>query len=113
MIGYVQGSTLIVSMPASEQLIGEPFIEGDQLNVRLITGQYAYKFTAFVDKIIKAPFKYLHLSFPKTYKAKAYASHEELNAISRQPWPKKRFRLRSATSVSAAPASLLISLWAH
>ncbi|MBS0496055.1 MAG: flagellar brake protein [Proteobacteria bacterium] len=65
MIGYVQDSTLIVSMPASEQLIGEPFIEGDQLNVRLITGQYAYKFTAFVDKIIKVPFKYLHLSFPK------------------------------------------------
>ena len=65
MIGYVQDSTLIVSMPASDQLIGEPFIEGDQIHVRLITGQYAYKFTVFVDKIIKVPFKYLHLSFPK------------------------------------------------
>ncbi|TXI27015.1 MAG: flagellar brake protein [Nitrosomonas oligotropha] len=65
MIGYVPDSTLIVSMPASDQLIGEPFIEGDQIHVRLITGQYAYKFTVFVDKIIRVPFKYLHLSFPK------------------------------------------------
>ncbi|WP_292915211.1 flagellar brake protein [Nitrosomonas sp.] len=56
---------MIVSMPASDQLIGEPFIEGDQIHVRLITGQYAYKFTVFVDKIIKVPFKYLYLSFPK------------------------------------------------
>lgn len=65
LIGYVQDSTLIVTMPASDQLIGEPFIEGDQIHVRLITGQYAYKFTVFVEKIIKVPFKYLHLSFPK------------------------------------------------
>ncbi|MBS0423589.1 MAG: flagellar brake protein [Proteobacteria bacterium] len=65
MIGYVQDGTLIVSMPISDQLIGEPFIEGDQIHVRLITGQYAYKFTVFVEKIIRVPFKYLHLSFPK------------------------------------------------
>ncbi len=65
MIGYVQDSTLIVTMPMSDLLIGEPFIEGEQINVRLITGQYAYKFTVFINKIIRVPFKYLHLSFPK------------------------------------------------
>lgn len=65
MIGYVQDSTLIVTMPMSDLLIGEPFIEGEQINVRLITGQFAYKFTVFIDKIIRVPFKYLHLSFPK------------------------------------------------
>ena len=65
MIGYVQDSTLIVTMPISDLLIGEPFIEGEQINVCLITGQFAYKFTVFIDKIIRVPFKYLHLSFPK------------------------------------------------
>lgn len=65
MIGYVPNNTLIVTMPVTDQIVGEPLIEGDQLNIRLVTGQYAYKFTAFVDKVIKAPFKYLHLSFPK------------------------------------------------
>lgn len=65
MIGYVPNTSLIVTMPVTDQIIGEPFIEGDQLNIRLLTGQFAYKFTAFVDKVIKTPFKYLHLSFPK------------------------------------------------
>lgn len=65
LIGYVQDSTLIVTMPASDQLTGEPFLEGDQIQVRLFSGQCVFSFTVFVDKIIKSPFKYLHLSFPK------------------------------------------------
>ncbi|PXW87784.1 PilZ domain-containing protein [Nitrosomonas sp. Nm84] len=61
LIGYVQDITLIVSMPASN----ESFLEGDQILVRLFSGKCVYSFTAYVDKIIKIPFKYLHLSFPK------------------------------------------------
>lgn len=65
LIGYVQDSTLIVTMPASDQLVGEPFIEGDQIQICLFSGQCVFRFAVFVDKIIKIPFKYLHLSFPK------------------------------------------------
>lgn len=65
MIGYVQNSTLMVTMPLSAQLIGEPFVEADQVHIRLVNGQNAYKFSVYIDKIIKIPFKYLHLSFPK------------------------------------------------
>ncbi|WP_297325072.1 flagellar brake protein [Nitrosomonas sp.] len=65
LIGYVQDVTLIVSMPASNQLTGESFLEGDQILVRLFSGKCVFSFTAYVDKIIKIPFKYLHLSFPK------------------------------------------------
>lgn len=65
LIGYVQGVTLIVSMPTSNQLAGESFLEGDQIQVRLFSGKCVYSFTAYVDKIIKIPFKYFHLSFPK------------------------------------------------
>lgn len=65
LIGYVQDCTLIVTMPASGQFTGEPFLEGDQIQVRLFSGQCIFSFTAFVDKIIKLPFKYLHLSFPR------------------------------------------------
>lgn len=65
LIGYVQDNTLIVSMPASDPLTGEPFLEGEQILVRLFSGQCVFSFTVFVDKIIKLPFKYLHLSFPK------------------------------------------------
>ena len=65
LIGYVQDSTLIITMPTSNQLTGEPFLEGDQIQVRLFSGQCVFSFTVFVDKIIKLPFRYLHLSFPK------------------------------------------------
>jgi hypothetical protein len=65
LIGYVQDSTLIVTMPASDQFVGEPYIEGDQVQVSLFSGNSVFNFTVFVDKIIKVPFKYLHLSFPK------------------------------------------------
>ena len=65
LIGYVQDSTLIVTMPASDQFVGEPYVEGDQVQVSLFSGNSVFNFTVFVDKIIKVPFKYLHLSFPK------------------------------------------------
>lgn len=65
LIGYVQDSTVIAAMPATDQLIGEPFVEGDQVQVSLFSGNSIFNFITFVDKVIKVPFKYLHLSFPK------------------------------------------------
>lgn len=65
LIGYIQDTTIIVSMPTTDSLIGEPFIEGDLIQIRFFSGQSIYAFTAFVDKIIKIPFRYIHLSFPK------------------------------------------------
>ena len=64
-IGYVPDHSLIVSMPKTDQLIGQPFLEGDQILVRLFSGRCAFSFTVFVDKLVKLSFKYLHLSFPK------------------------------------------------
>ncbi|UJP05878.1 MAG: flagellar brake protein [Nitrosomonas sp.] len=65
LIGYVKAVTLIVSMPASsDHYAGDPILEGDQLLIRLFSGQSAYSFIAYVDKIIKLPFKYVHLSYP-------------------------------------------------
>ena len=64
-IGYIPDHSLIVSMPKTDQLIGQPFLEGDQILVRLFSGRCAFSFTVFVDKLVKLSFKYLHLSFPK------------------------------------------------
>ncbi|MBY0474270.1 MAG: flagellar brake protein [Nitrosomonas sp.] len=72
MIGYVPGSTLIVTMPTSGQLTGSPFVEGDQISARLISGQNAYKFFTYVDKIIKIPYKFLHLSFPQNIQRQCF-----------------------------------------
>lgn len=64
LIGYVEGVTLIVGAPPVGQW-RPPLIEGDQVAVRVFSGQNAFGFTAYVNKIIKLPFDYLHLSFPK------------------------------------------------
>ena len=64
-IGYFTNHSLIVSMPKTDQLLGQPLLEGDEILVRLFSRQYAFSFTVFVDKLIKLPFKYVHLSFPR------------------------------------------------
>ncbi len=64
-IGYFTNHSLIVSMPKTDQLLGQPLLEGDEILVRLFSKQYAFSFTVFVDKLIKLPFKYVHLSFPR------------------------------------------------
>jgi flagellar protein YcgR/PilZ domain-containing protein len=61
LIGYLQDQTLIVTMPRTDYSL----LDGDQVMVRFFCGKCAFSFTVFVDKIIKQPFKYLHLSFPK------------------------------------------------
>jgi hypothetical protein len=64
LIGYVEGVTLIVGAPPAGQW-RPSLIEGDQITVRVFGGQNAFGFTVYVDKIIRQPFDYLHLSFPK------------------------------------------------
>lgn len=67
-IGYVPNQYLIVSMPKTNQLIGQAFLEGDQISVRLFSGRCVFSFIVFVDKLVNLSFKYLLLSFPKNIK---------------------------------------------
>jgi len=63
-IGYVEDLTLMVTAPKSGQWQA-PLMEGDEVVLRIFGGQSAYGFTSHVDRIIKLPFDYLHLEFPK------------------------------------------------
>jgi len=64
LIGYVEDKTLLVGAPPSSQW-RPSLIEGDQIAIRVFSGQNAFGFSVYVDKIIKQPFEYLHLSFPR------------------------------------------------
>ncbi|QOJ19991.1 MAG: flagellar brake protein [Gammaproteobacteria bacterium] len=64
-IGYIPKVTLMVSLPATDQMVGAPFVEGDQMQANFFNGQNAFSFKVFVDHVIKHPFKCLCLSFPK------------------------------------------------
>lgn len=64
LLGYLDGRSLMVTSPvlAANQ---HPLIEGDRLVVRIFSGQSAFGFNSFVERLIRSPFDYLHLTFPK------------------------------------------------
>ena len=64
LLGYLEGRSMMVSSPvlAPNQ---HPLIEGDRLVVRIFSGQGAFGFKSFVERHIRSPFDYLHLTFPK------------------------------------------------
>lgn len=64
LIGYLDKQCVLVTAPPH---LGsqKPLIEGDRVIARVFLGQGAFGFVSFVDKVIRVPFDYLHLSFPK------------------------------------------------
>ncbi len=64
LIGYVNNLTVIIRPPQLAQQMDLTLIEGDQVTVRLFSGQHAFSFSSHIDKIIKVPLYYIHLSFP-------------------------------------------------
>ena len=65
MIGYVSGLSVLVTAPREANGLRLQLVEGDDLVVRVFTSQNAFGFSATVDKLVKIPFEYLHLSFPR------------------------------------------------
>ena len=64
LIGYVRELSLIVSAPPPG--CWRPQVsEGDNVVMRVFSGGSAFGFVSRVDRIIKLPFDYLHLSFPR------------------------------------------------
>lgn len=64
LIGYVSGLSVLVTAPREANGLRLQVVEGDDLVVRVFTSQNAFGFSATVDKVVKIPFEYLHLSFP-------------------------------------------------
>lgn len=70
LIGYIENRSLLVSAPdvgADEA----PLVEGDLIEVRIFGGQAAFSFPSYVDRIVKLPVVYLHLTFPDRILGKA------------------------------------------
>jgi hypothetical protein len=63
LIGYVDRQCLLVTAPNGSGM-GKSLVEGDRVVVRIFSGQGAFGFVCYLDRIIRLPFEYLHLSFP-------------------------------------------------
>jgi c-di-GMP-binding flagellar brake protein YcgR len=68
LIGYISNLSLLVTPPREGNGLRMQVEENDQLKVRVFTSQNAFGFSSTVDKVIKIPFEYLHLSFPSEVK---------------------------------------------
>ncbi|WP_153117584.1 flagellar brake protein [Rhodocyclus tenuis] len=68
LIGYVKNLSVLVSAPRETNGLRLQIVEGDDLVVRVFTSQNAFGFSATVEKLVKIPFEYLHLSFPAEVK---------------------------------------------
>lgn len=64
LIGYVDKQCLLISAPSGPGFL-KSLVEGDRIVVRVFSGQGAFGFVCFLDRIIRLPFEYLHLSFPR------------------------------------------------
>ena len=64
LIGYVRDQSLLVTAPPSG-CWRAPVIEGDNVVMRVFSGRSAFGFVCQVEKIVRLPFEYLHLSFPR------------------------------------------------
>jgi len=64
LIGYVEKLCLLITAPSGAGFV-KSLVEGDRIVVRVFLGQGAFGFACFLDRIIRLPFEYLHLSFPR------------------------------------------------
>lgn len=67
LIGYVPGHSVMVRTPMVQNL-PVPVREGEPVTVRSFSGRHAASFTTAVLKVSRAPFPYLHLTYPQSVK---------------------------------------------
>ena len=64
-IGFVQGVSMLVTLPVTQQGLKLQLIEHEKVVMRSFTGQNAFGFACYVQKVIRLPFEYMHLTFPE------------------------------------------------
>ncbi|MDD5299980.1 MAG: flagellar brake protein [Gallionella sp.] len=63
-IGYIRGVSLLVTAPATVNGLRLQLLEGETVVMRSFSGQNAFGFACTIERVIKTPYEYLHLSFP-------------------------------------------------
>lgn len=63
LVGYIRGTSILLTIPrVRRQLVG--MVEGERVEVRMLTGRNIYVFQADIIKANLAPYPYMHVSFP-------------------------------------------------
>ncbi|OIR17425.1 flagellar protein YcgR [mine drainage metagenome] len=101
-IGFLRGASLLVTMPITANGLRLQLLEKEKLVMRSFSGQNAFGFACTIERIIKIPFEYMHLSFP-----------EEIQGIMIRKAPRVKTRIiaavRDSKSAEAEQVPALIS----
>lgn len=63
-IGFLRGASLLVTAPITASGLRLQLLENEKVVLRSFTGQNAFGFACTIERIIKIPYEYMHLSFP-------------------------------------------------
>lgn len=63
-VGFLRGASLLVTAPIAANGLRLQLMEGEAVVMRSFSGQNAFGFACAVERAIKTPYEYLHLSFP-------------------------------------------------
>jgi hypothetical protein len=63
-IGYIRGASLLVTAPITANGLRLQLMENEKVVMRSFSGQNAFGFASTIERIIKIPYEYIHLSFP-------------------------------------------------
>ncbi|HEX5336834.1 MAG TPA: flagellar brake protein [Gallionella sp.] len=63
-IGFMRGASLLVSTPVTNNGLRLQLKEGEKVVMRSFSGQNAFGFACLIERVIKIPYEYMHLSFP-------------------------------------------------
>lgn len=63
-IGYLKGASLLVTVPITANGLRLQLMEKEKVVIRSFSGQNAFGFACTIERIIKIPYEYMHLSFP-------------------------------------------------
>lgn len=63
-IGYLRNASLLVTMPITANGLRLQLMEKEKVVLRSFSGQNAFGFACTIERIIKIPYEYMHLTFP-------------------------------------------------
>lgn len=101
-IGYLRGASILVTVPITVSGLRLQLMENEKVVMRSFSGQNAFGFACTIERIIKIPYEYMHLSFP-----------DNIQGIKIRKAPRIKTRIiasvQYSNSSSAAKVSALIS----
>ena len=100
LIGYIRKQSILVTRPVS---VENPFtpVEGQQLEVRMVTGNNIHVFQSSIQRLCISPIQYLHLDYPVEVR---------MQKLRKSPWARLNLGVTVTDAQGAHEAARLVNL---